>query len=103
MISAITPIAIPQGRAADLNPAVVRRLSSGTFSVFQLDATAYPGSSGSPIYDPETGDVLGIVNMVFVKATKEAVLSEPSGITYALPSVYLEALLAGEARGEGRK
>jgi len=103
MISAITPIAIPQGRAADLNPAVVRRLSSGTFSVFQLDATAYPGSSGSPIYDPVTGDVLGIVNMVFVKATKEAVMSEPSGITYAVPSVHLEALLASEARSEGHK
>jgi S1-C subfamily serine protease len=93
MISAITPIAIPQRRAGDLNPALIRRLASGTFPVFQLDATAYPGNSGSPIYDPGSGSVLGVVNMVFVKGTKEAVLTEPSGITYAVPSGHLAALL----------
>jgi len=93
MISAITPLAIPQGRAADLDPAVVRRLSSGAFLVFQLDATAYPGNSGSPIYDPATGDVFGIVNMVFVKGTKETALTQPSGITYAVPASHLKALL----------
>jgi S1-C subfamily serine protease len=93
MIAAITPIAIPQGRAADLDTAVIRRLASGSFPVFQLDATAYPGNSGSPVYDPATGEVLGIVNMVFVKGTKEAALSQPSGITYAVPAQHLEALL----------
>jgi S1-C subfamily serine protease len=93
MISAITPIAIPQGNAAELKAAVVRRLSSGSFKVFQLDATAYPGNSGSPIYDPDTGEVIGIVNMVLVKGTKEAALTHPSGITYAVPSSHLEALL----------
>jgi S1-C subfamily serine protease len=97
MIAAITPIAIPQGNAADLNPAVVRRLASGTFPVLQLDATAYPGNSGSPIYDPASGDVLGIVNMVFVKGTKEAALSQPSGITYAVPASHLQALLRSVA------
>ena len=48
---------------------------SGSFPVFQLDATAYPGNSGSPVYDPATGDVIGIVNMVFVKGTKESALA----------------------------
>jgi S1-C subfamily serine protease len=98
MVSAITPIAIPQGNSANLNPALVHRLSSGSFPVFQLDATAYPGNSGSPIYDPATGEVLGIVNMVFVKGTKESALSEPSGITYAVPARHLEALLKSVAR-----
>jgi len=93
MVSVITPIAIPQGRAAELDSAVVRRLASGAFPVFQLDATAYPGSSGSPVYDPENGDVIGIVNMVLVKGTKESVLSQPSGITYAVPSKYLKSLI----------
>jgi S1-C subfamily serine protease len=93
MIAAITPIAIPQARAADLDPATLRRLSTGTFPVFQLDATAYPGNSGSPIYDPQTGDVIGIVNMVLVKGTKEAALSTPTGITYAIPARHLKALL----------
>lgn len=93
IISAITPIAIPQSRAGDLDARTVRRLSSGAFPVFQLDATAYPGNSGSPVYDPDTGEVLGIVNMVFVKGTKEAVLTDPSGITYAVPASYLQSLL----------
>ena len=93
MISAITPIAIPQRNAADLNAAVIRRLGTGSFPVFQLDATAYPGNSGSPIYDPDTGEVIGIVNMVLVKGTKEAALTNPSGITYAVPSSHLEELL----------
>jgi S1-C subfamily serine protease len=93
MIAAITPIAIPQRRASDLNPATVHRLTTGSFPVFQLDATAYPGNSGSPIYDPDTGEVIGIVNMVLVKSTKEAALTHPTGITYAIPARHLQDLL----------
>jgi S1-C subfamily serine protease len=93
MISAITPIAIPQVRAGDLDANTLRRLASGAFPVFQLDATAYPGNSGSPLYDPDSGEVLGVVNMVFVKGTKESALTQPSGITYAVPSSHLEELL----------
>jgi S1-C subfamily serine protease len=78
----------------------VHRLASGAFRVFQLDATAYPGNSGSPIYDPATGDVLGIVNMVYVKSTKEAVLAQPSGITYAVPANHVGALLRRASRVE---
>jgi S1-C subfamily serine protease len=98
MIAAITPIAIPPGNASQLDPATIRRLASRAFPVFQLDATAYPGSSGSPLYAPDSGDVVGVVNMVFVKGTKEAVLTRPSGITYAIPSRYLIELLKRSAR-----
>ena len=93
MVAAITPIAIPPPVAAGLDPRVVRRLTTGSFPVLQLDATAYPGNSGSPVYDPESGEVLGIINMVLVKATKEAALTQPSGITYAIPAKHLQALV----------
>jgi len=93
MIAAIAPIAIPQSNAGDLTPALVRRLNTGSFPVFQLDATAYPGNSGSPIYDPATGEVFGIVNMVLVKRTREAALTDPSGITYAVPASHLAAMM----------
>jgi len=93
MISAITPIAIPSGRSADLDPKLVRRLTQGSFAVFQLDATAYPGNSGSPVYDATAGEVLGVINMVFIKGTKESVLTQPSGITYAIPAKYLQELV----------
>lgn len=93
IVSSIAPVAIPQSHAADLNPQTIRRLAAGPFPVLQLDATAYPGHSGSPVYDAETGEVIGIINMVFVKSTKEAVLQQPSGITYAIPASHLQDLL----------
>lgn len=92
LISSVTPIAIPQGRARDLDPAIIRQLEK-PWDVFQLDATAYPGNSGSPLYDPDTATVVGVLNMVFVKDTKENVLQDPSGIAYAIPIRYARALL----------
>jgi S1-C subfamily serine protease len=97
MVAAISPIAIPQARSAELESQVIRRLASGAYPIFQLDATAYPGNSGSPVYDPASGEVIGIINMVWVKGTKETALSQPSGITYAVPSKHLQDLL-GKAR-----
>jgi S1-C subfamily serine protease len=93
VIASIVPIAIPQDRSSQLDVKLVRRLSSGPLTVFQLDATAYPGNSGSPVYDSESGDVIGIVNMVLVKGTRESALASPTGITYAVPSRHLRELL----------
>jgi S1-C subfamily serine protease len=63
------------------------------YLVYQLDATAYPGNSGSAMYDMTTGNVVGIINKVFVQSTKEAVISNPSGITYSIPVKYLYEVL----------
>lgn len=93
MISSVTPIALPSATAQQLDEKVIRRLKGGAFPVFQLDATAYPGNSGSPLYDVDTGQVIGIMNMVFVKGTKEAALSQPSGISFAVPAQFLRELL----------
>jgi S1-C subfamily serine protease len=61
--------------------------------VFELDAIAYPGNSGSPVWHPDTGEVLGVLNSVYVKGAKEAALSAPSGISYAIPVKYVHRLL----------
>jgi serine protease Do len=93
-VSAIAPVALPSASGQQLDAKVIRRLrDAAAFSVFQLDATAYPGNSGSPLYDPVTGEVVGILNMVFVKGTKESALTQPSGISYAIPSGFLIELL----------
>ena len=93
MVSSITPIALPGGNARQINEKLIRQVKSGTFNIFQLDATAYPGNSGSPVFDASTGEVIGIINMVFIKSSREAALSQPSGISYAIPSNFLiEAL-----------
>jgi S1-C subfamily serine protease len=94
MVSAVTPIVIPSPTSDKLDPSVVRRLQRGAFPVFQLDGTAYPGNSGSPLYDAATGEVVGVVNMVFVKGLKETALTQPSGISYAIPVRHLRELLA---------
>ena len=92
MVSVITPIIIPGANANELDAKAIKNLRK-PFEVYQLDATAYPGNSGSPVFDATTGDVLGIVNMVFVKGSKEKAITDPSGISYAIPAQYIKRLL----------
>jgi len=94
IVSALTPIGTPQASAQNLKSGLIRRLSN-SFEVLQLDATAYPGNSGSPLFDVHSGAVVGIVNMVFVKGAKETALTQPSGITYAIPAKHLRDLMEG--------
>lgn len=93
MIAAITPVVTPSANAQQLSIEMMKRLRE-PFMVYQLDATAYPGNSGSPVYDTQNGQVVAIINKVFVTESKEAALSAPSGISYAIPVKYLNALLA---------
>lgn len=92
IISAISPVVIPMLKSGQLNAKLLRRLKD-PYDVFQLDATAYPGNSGSPLYDIDTGEVIGVINKVFVQESKENVLSKPSGITYAIPVDYVKILM----------
>lgn len=92
-ISSIAAAALPTPSAQTLNAKTIRGLRTGSFNVFQLDGTAYPGNSGGPLFDPDTGAVLGVVNMVFIKGTRESALSAPSGISYAIPSKFIVDLL----------
>nr|WP_316639026.1 serine protease [uncultured Roseateles sp.] len=94
MISSITPIALPSGNSQQLNERAIRRLREGSFNILQLDATAYPGNSGGPVFSAETGEVVGVINMVLIKGSKETALSQPSGISYAIPVSFVRELLA---------
>lgn len=91
-LAAIVPIFTPLQSAAQLNARTLRQ-AKDAFDVFELDAIAYPGNSGSPVWHPDTGEVLGVLNSVYVKGAKEAALTAPSGISYAIPVKYVHELL----------
>ncbi|WP_348732604.1 serine protease [Rheinheimera texasensis] len=92
LLSAVTPIVIPADHSQTLSAASVRQMRD-PFLIYQLDGTAYPGNSGSMLYRQDNGAVVGIINMVLIKKSKEAVLSDPSGISYAIPVKHLHQLL----------
>jgi S1-C subfamily serine protease len=98
MISAVTPIAIPSNAIRPLDKKLANRLQE-PYEVYQLDATAYPGNSGSPLYNINNGEVIGIINKVFVQSTKENAITDPSGITYAIPIQHVKKLLDDYLKG----
>lgn len=91
-LAAIIPIFTPVQHTSQLTARALKQ-AKDAYEVFELDAVAYPGNSGSPVWHPDTGEVLGVVNSVYVKGAKEAALSAPSGISYAIPVKYVYELL----------
>ncbi len=94
IVAAVVASSLPTAAARQLGSAAVLRLRDGPFELLQLDATAFPGNSGGPLFDIEAGRVIGIVSMVVIKGQRESALSQPSGITYAVPVRHLHELLA---------
>lgn len=92
IIAAVSPMAPPQLGSRNLTPKMIKAMRN-PFDVLQLDATAYPGNSGSPVYEPSTGSVIGVVNSVLIKSTKESALENPTGISYAIPVKFVHDLV----------
>lgn len=91
IIAAIAPDINPARNANELTIQMLSRLKQ-PFMIYQLDATAYPGNSGSPVFNRENGEVIAVINKVFVSAGKESALTNPSGISYAIPVKHLRKL-----------
>jgi len=102
IVAAIVPITDPALSSRRLTGRRIHQLRH-PFRIFQLDLTAYPGNSGSPLYRPANGAVIGVINAVFAKRGKESALTHPSGITYAIPiHLALPMLKAAEVKRPGR-
>ncbi|OWQ92063.1 hypothetical protein CDN99_06825 [Roseateles aquatilis] len=93
VVAAVTRAALPAPTSGSLSDRAVRQLRDGPMEFLQLDITAYPGNSGGPLLEIATGKVVGVVNMVVLKGTRESALSAPSGISYAVPVRYVVPLL----------
>jgi len=94
IVSSITTAALPVPHAGQLHERALRQLTEGNFEIYQLDAVAFPGNSGGPVFDVRSGEVVGVINMVMVKGTREAALTNPTGLTYAVPVRFVHELLA---------
>ena len=94
IIASIAPILLPPPTSRQLSAAAVAQLRDGAFDIYQLDATAYPGNSGGPVFDSDNGQVVGVLNMVLVKGSRESALTNPTGIAYAIPVSHVHLVLA---------
>ena len=93
IVSSVTAIALPAPSSQSLSNQAINRLRQGSFDIYQLDATAYPGNSGGPVLEIESGKVIAVINMVLVKGSRESAITHPSGISYAIPARFVNELL----------
>ena len=84
-------MAIPVQNMSLLSNRMINALKNPYF-IFQLDCTAFPGNSGGPLFLPETGDVIGVLNSAFIKTTKEN-KQISTDISYAIPINYIKELM----------
>ena len=92
IIATITPDYMPVSDSRLLSAQQLERLKKPDL-IYQLDITAYPGNSGSPVVDIKSGEVIAVINKVYVKDSKESALTDPSGISYGIPVKHVNALL----------
>jgi serine protease Do len=90
IVSALPSNRTPEVSVNGLDAATIR---APRFMIYQLDLLAYPGNSGGPVYETDTGIVIGVVAAGFIKSVKEHILSNPSAITYAVPSGFVRNLM----------
>lgn len=93
VLAAITDVAPLAQTGGSLTARAVQQLRAGNFNILQLDVTAFPGNSGGPVFDLETGRVIGVLAMGLIKGTKESAISVPTGISFAIPVARVLELL----------
>lgn len=93
IVAAITPMIIPAARSGALLPQQLQVMRGAPIQLLQLDATAYPGNSGGPLVDTASGRVVGVMSFGLAKGSRESAIQYPTGISYAIPSRYVSALL----------
>lgn len=96
VVAAVVPAVLPLPKGASLTPQLAEAIRR-PYNLYQLDLVVFPGNSGSPLFDAQTGRVFGIINKTLAGKTREHLLEKPSGIAYAVPSRWIHELLMRSA------
>jgi len=92
VVGAIVPAVLPLPVGVKMTPELQAALKN-PYNLYQLDIVAFPGNSGSPLFDPQTGSVIGIINMTLATKTREHLFDKPTGIAYAVPVKWIHDLV----------
>lgn len=92
VVAAVVPAVLPLPKGAKITPELAAAIKK-PYNLYQLDMVAFPGNSGSPLFNARTGTVVGIINMTLAKKTREHLFDKPSGIAYAVPMHWLHELI----------
>jgi serine protease Do len=86
LISAVGLSKFPTSTALNLVPE--------NLHVYQLQANVYPGNSGSPLFNQNTGEVVAVIYKFLSRGMPANVMINNSGIGYAMPIKYINKMLA---------
>jgi serine protease Do len=92
VVAAVVPAVLPLPKGAKLTPQLAEAIKQ-PYNLYQLDMVVYPGNSGSPLFAERDGKVMGIINKTLATGTREHLLTEPSGVSYAVPIRWAQELL----------
>ena len=77
----------------DRPPALALALAEPATIRVRLSIVFIGPSTGGPVFDADTGEVVGLINMVMVKGTRESALSNATGLTCSVPVRLVRELL----------
>jgi S1-C subfamily serine protease len=101
VVAAVVPAVLPLPVGVKMTPELQTALKN-PYNLYQLDMVAFPGNSGSPLYDAGDGTVIGIVNMTLATKTREHLFDKPTGIAYAVPVRWIHDIIRRSKAEAGR-
>lgn len=97
VVSAVVPAVLPLPRGVVMTPQLAAAARK-PYQLLQLDLVVFPGNSGSPLFEADSGRVVAIINKTLATGTREHMLEKPSGIAYAVPIHWVDQLIRRTSR-----
>ena len=92
IVAAIAPAVLPLPAGAKMTPELAKAIRD-PYDMYQLNLVVFPGNSGSPMFDAHDGRVWGIINKTLGSKTREHLIENPTGISYAVPAWWIHELV----------